>query len=103
MRVTIINVSLVPEDVDSVEDLFLIKRDLKTMDEGFQELGLETPEWISEKLLNITAEITSRVRAELQRQLRTDKARYAAMAPKEEVRSLLKAKITDLEKKLGSE
>lgn len=101
MRIRIVDITLVPEDVATVEDLFIAQKDLTTMDEGFQKLGLDTPEWISEKLLTVTNEITSRVRAELLRQLKTDKARYASMAPKEEVRTQLKSNIAELEKKLG--
>ncbi len=101
MRIGIVYVSLVPEEVDTVEDLFLIERDLATMDAGFQKLGLETPEWISEKRLTVNNEITSRVRAELLRRLKKDQARYESMAPKEEVRAQLRSNIAELEKKLG--
>ena len=101
MRIRIIDVSLVLEDVETVEDLFLVKRDLNTMDAGFQELGLDTPEWISEKQLAVGAEITSRVRAELQRQLKTSRARRSNLATADEKRLLLDSKIADLEKKLG--
>jgi len=101
MRIMIIDINLSPDDVASVEDLLLIKQQLKVIDDGFQELGLETPEWVSEKQLIITTEITSRVRAELLRQLKTRKARRSALATADEKRSILDTQITELEKKLG--
>jgi len=100
MRVTI-DVSLDVEDVEVVEDLFIVQRDLNTMDAGFQGLGLETPEWISEKQLAVGAEITSRVRAELQRKLKTYEARRSNLATAEEKRGVLDSQIADLKKKLG--
>lgn len=101
MRIMIVESTTPVEDVGTVEMLLLAKSQLKIIDEGYQELGLETPEWISEKQLEVAREITSRVRAELTRQLKGYKARRAAEAPKEERLSFLDTKITELEKKLA--
>jgi hypothetical protein len=100
MRVIIVESTTPVEDVGTVEMLLLAKNQLKVIDEGYQELGLQTPEWVSQKQLDVAQEITSRVRAELTRQLKTYKARRAAEAPKEERLAFLDTKITELEKKL---
>ena len=101
MRFIIIDISLAPDEVDCVEDLILVKEQLRVIDTGFQELGLVTPEWVSEKQLTVTTEITSRVRAELLRRLKTSKARRSALATADEKRSLLDTEIEELEKKLS--
>ena len=100
MRIMIIESTTPVEDVGTVEMLLLAKNQLKILDDGYQELGLEAPEWISEKQLEVIKEITSRVRAELTRQLKTLQARRAAEAPKEERLAFLDTKITELKKKL---
>lgn len=100
MRIIIIESTTTVEDVDTVEALILARNQLKVIDGGYQELGLETPEWIAEKQLEVAQEITTRVRSELLRRLKMAKARRAAEAPKEEKLGKLDATIADLEKRL---
>lgn len=100
MRVLIIESNTPAEDVGTVEMLLLAKNQLKVIDDGYQELGLGTPEWVSEKQLEVTQEITSRVRAELQRKLKTARGRRTALATADEKRVRLDTEIAELEKKL---
>ena len=73
-------------DQIELDDLVLAKDALITLDRGYQELGVDTPEWITDKLAAVSNEIVSRNRAELQRQLRAAKARRAALSTREEHR-----------------
>ncbi len=100
MRIMIIESTTSVEEVGTVEMLMLARNQLKIIDEGYQGLELETPEWIAEKQLAVAQEITSRVRADLMRQLKMAKARRSAEAPKEEKLAKLDAKIDMLEKML---
>lgn len=100
MRIMIIESTTSVEEVGTVEMLMLARNQLKIIDEGYQGLELETPEWIAEKQLAVAQEITSRVRADLMRQLKMAKVRRSAEAPKEEKLAKLDAKIDMLEKML---
>ncbi len=102
MRIMIIESTTPVDEVVGVETLMLARNQLKVIDDGYQELGLETPEWIAGKQLEVAKEITSRVEAELRRQLKMAKARRAAEAPKEEKIEKLDVTIVDLEKRLAT-
>lgn len=84
----------------SIEDLVLAKADLKTLDAGYQELGIDTPEWITDKLAVVSSEIINRNRAELMRRLKAAKARRVGLASVEEKRKGLDDEIEALEKQL---
>lgn len=84
-----------------MEDLILAKSALRSLDNGVQEAGIETPEWVTDKMALVTAEITNRNRVELQKRLKAVKARRSALATMDEKRSRLESEISDLEKKLG--
>lgn len=90
--------NLLAEDI-VIEDLILAKGNLTVLDAGFQELGIETPEWVTDKLNLVSAEIINRNRAELQRRLKAAKARRAALATVDEKRNALDAEIAALEQK----
>lgn len=100
MRIMIIEETTSVEEVGTVEVLMLAKSQLKVIDEGYQELGLATPEWVSDKALEVEREITSRVKAELQLRLKRSRARRAALATADEKRQSLDAEIVELEKRL---
>ena len=89
------------EEVPNVEELILAKAQLKTMDDGYQDLKLETPEWILDKLAETSREINNRVQGELQRRLRNAKARRSALRTADEKRKDLDDEIAALESKLG--
>jgi len=92
--------ALLAEDI-SIEDLILAKNDLKVLDTGFQEIGVESPEWVTDKLSLVSDEIVNRNRAELQKRLRAAKARRAALATPDEKRGALEREIEALEQKLS--
>lgn len=100
MKVLIVTESTDIEQ-NSVEELFIAKSQLKTIDDGYQEMKLDTPEWITDKLSTITREITLRVRSELQRKLRQAKARRSALKTADEKRKDLEDEIAALEVKLN--
>lgn|SRR5574343_412782 len=85
----------------TVEDLILAKSDLSIIDSGFQTMNMESPEWVTNKLSDVSGEITNRVRADLQKQLRAAKARREALATPDEKRKALEARIEALEKQLN--
>lgn len=89
-------------DVENVklEELMLAKFQLQTVDAGYQELKLETPEWILTKLDEVGHEINSRVRNELMRRLKAARARRANLLTADEKRALLDMEIADLENKV---
>lgn len=87
-------------DEVSIEDLILAKDGLSVLDAGFQELQIETPEWITDKLTLVSSEIINRNRAELQRRLKAAKARRAGLATVDEKRAALDAEIAALEQSL---
>lgn len=100
-RILVIIQNMDVEQVATVEELIVGKAQLETVDGGYQALGIETPEWVIDKLGETDREINSRVRGELQRRLRAAKARRAALRTREEQRSGLDSEIAELEKKLG--
>ncbi len=100
IRVIIVNIDTVVEDCAQVEDLMILDHQLKVLDESYQGLGLETPEWIVDKLAETGREVNLRVRSELQRRLKTAQARRAALATVSEKRDILDAQIKDIEGRL---
>ncbi len=100
MRIMIIESTTSVEEVGTVEALMLARYQLQVIDKGYQELGLETPEWVSDKMLDVEREITFRVKSELQRRLKTSKARRSALATADEKRATLDTEIAELEKRL---
>lgn len=91
----------VVEEIGTVEDLILAQQQMRTIDAGYQEIGLPTPEWVVDKLTEIGREITHRKEAELRYRLKTAKARRAGLATPDEKRKALDQEIEDLEKRLG--
>lgn len=84
----------------ALEDLFIAKNQLQVIDAGYQELKLAAPEWVTDRLGEISHEITSRVRAELQRKLKAAKARRSGLMTADEKRKMLDDEINELEAKL---
>jgi len=92
--------NLLTDGID-LEDLILARADLKALDEGYKETGLDTPEWVMDKLGLVSTEIVNRNRAELARALKNAKARRAALATMDEKRKALDDLITSLDQKLS--
>lgn len=88
-------------DVVSLPDLILAQEQLRILDAGFQGLGIEAPEWVTDKAFLISKEIVARNEAELRRQLRKFEQRRAGLATPEEQRSQLDQKIATLKAQLN--
>jgi hypothetical protein len=101
MKITMIVENTNVENIATVEELILAKSQLQTIDAGYQELGIETPEWVSNLLLSADHEITMRAKGELMKRLRAAKARKSALLSRDEKRAALDAEIAELESKLG--
>lgn len=99
-RLVIILENMQVEELSSVDELLLAKSQLQTIDAGYQEFKLPTPEWVIDKLTAVTGEITNRIRAELQRRLRAAQARRSSLRTAEEKRNSLDQEITELENML---
>ena len=84
-----------------VEELILAKSQLATIDAGYQELNLETPEWVSSRLLEVDHEINMRVKGELMRRLRAAKARRSSLLSRDDKKAAVEAEIAALEAKLA--
>lgn len=87
-------------DSVSIDNLILAKAALTNLAAGYQELGVETPEWVVDKFNQVSRELVERNRAELERRLRSAKARRAGLATAEEKRKGLDDEIAQLEAKL---
>jgi ABC-type phosphate transport system auxiliary subunit len=98
-RITInINVDVDTADMD---ELILNQAMLRLVNQGYEEAGIETPEYILDRLAAISREITERNRAELQKRLRTLKLKREGLKTREEKAKDMEAEIAELESKLG--
>ena len=88
------------DEVDTVEELLLGRAQLKTIDDGYQDLKLDSPEWVVEKLSAVDAEINLRVKGELMRRLKMARARRSALRTADEKRKALDDEIKELESKV---
>ncbi len=100
MRVIVVMENTTMDSISTVEELFLIQAQLKTIDSGYQEMKLETPEWVTDKLSETAHEIMTRVKGELLRRLKAAKARRSALQTPDEKRKNLDAEIEALEAQL---
>ena len=96
----IINIKAIVAEDTQLEDLFVVKSQLLTMDSGYRDLKLDSPDWITNKLDEVVREINGRVRAELTRRLKAAKSRHAALKSRDERRKDAEAEIAELEAKL---
>lgn len=100
-QILVVMQGTVAEEISTVEELILAQNQLKVIDQGYQDLKLDTPEWVMDKMTEVGHEINSRVRNELARRLRTAKARRSALRTADEKRASLDAEISELEQKLA--
>lgn len=82
------------------DELILAKGLLRMVDEGYQEAGVDTPTWVTDKLKNVSEEINRKNRAELEALLKKAQARRMALRTADEKRKALEAQISELEAKL---
>lgn len=97
----IINIRAIVAEDTQLEDLMIVKANLMTVDAGYQELKLASPEWVTDKLGEVSREILTRVRAALEARLKAAKARDAALKPKGELRRDIQDEIKELESQLA--
>jgi len=88
-------------ETNGVDDLIMTKVNLQSLDKGYQESGVESPEWIIDGINSLTREITNRNRAQLLGDLKRAKARREAVSTLDEKRKKLDNEIEQLEKKLA--
>lgn len=88
-------------EVLQVEELMVAQAQLQTIDAGYQDLKLETPEWVIDKLQEVATEIKLRVQSELARRLKVAKARRSNLRTADEKRRDLDLEIAELEKALS--
>lgn len=100
MRIIIINESFNPEEA-TLEELFLARDQLRIYDAGYQEIKMETPTWILDKMSSVSKDINHRAEATLTVALRKAEARRSALRTRDEQRSDADAEIAELRKRLG--
>ena len=88
-------------ETNKVDDLIIAKVALRNLDAGYQDAGIETPEWVIDGINDLEREITNRNRAQLTKDLKKAKARRYALASADEKRKTLDSQIAELEKKLA--
>jgi len=88
-------------ETNGVDDLIMTKVNLQALDKGYQESGVESPEWIIDGINSLTREITDRNRSQLIGDLKRAKARREAASTLDEKRKKLDSEIEALEKKLA--
>lgn len=84
-----------------IEELILAKAQLKTIDDEYQSMKLDPPEWVLERLHDVSHEISQRVQSQLKARLRNAKARREALRTNVEKRKDLDAEIKELEGQLA--
>lgn len=88
------------DELDTVEELMLVEANLESIDMGYQDRSLETPEWVIDRMALIRKEIDIRLETELRKRLRLAKIRRDGLKTRSEKRKDLDAEIKDLEEKL---
>ena len=96
-EISIITESFDVKEVNTVAELFLSRSQLRTIMSGYEELKLDTPEWVIDRVETIEREINLRVNSDLQLRLRQAKARRASLLTNEEKRASLDSEISMLE------
>ena len=97
----IINLKAIVIDTTDIENLMIVKNYLAVIDTEYQNLTLDTPEWVTDKLGEVAREINNRVTAELTLKLKQAKSRRSALKTADEKRKDLDVEIAALEGKLG--
>ena len=97
----LINLKAIEITTTDVEDLMIVKRQLMVIDEEYKCLIVDTPDWVTDKLDEVTKEITGRMQAELKRKLKAATVRRAALKTADEKRKDLDTEIEALTNKLA--
>ena len=84
-----------------VDEMIELKAAADLLEKGYKDAGLPVPEYVTEGQKNLTREIASRTRAELERALKSAKAKRESLKSAEEKRLAADKEIAELEAKLG--
>jgi len=82
---------------NTIEDLVAARGDLKTLAANFNDLSLEVPEWLSEKIAEVDLEVKSMSKAEKMATLKKLKAQSSALMSRDEKRKSIDDQIAALE------
>jgi hypothetical protein len=96
-----INLKAIEIDTTDIENLMIVKRQLMVIDEEYVSMSLTTPDWVLDKLGEVSREIKNRVEAELTRKLRNAESRRDALKTVSEKRDDLDKSIASLKAQLG--
>ena len=88
-------------DTNGIDDLILAKSGLQNLLNGYEDSGVDIPDWVIDGINSLNREIVNRNRAALEAQLKKAKASREALATVTEKRKSLDSKIAELEKKLS--
>lgn len=91
---------MVVRDVVSLEHLVAARCDLKHLAANYDDLKLDTPEWVVDMLKEVEREIGERTRAEKQARLKKLQARRAGLMTADEKRANLDKEIEELMKQV---
>ena len=84
----------------ALEDLVTLSAIGRAIQNEFEALNVELPEWFDSKMREIRKEITLRQADRLEKMLREKKSRLEALLPAEDKREALKNEIAKLEAQL---
>jgi hypothetical protein len=82
---------------NTIEDLIAVRGDLKNLAANFNDMSLEVPEWLSEKITEVEMEVKSLSKAEKLATLRKLKAQSSALMSRDEKRKAIDDQIAALE------
>lgn len=88
-------------DEMNLDELGLLAANLASVDLGYQEVGIDKPEWFDELRGEVKVTLELRIRADKQRQLKNLKARVEALKSTKDKRLEVEKQIAVLEKELA--
>jgi hypothetical protein len=91
---------LVVRSGTDVDVLIAARGDLKSLAQNYDDLKLDTPDWISDKIVEVENEIKSQVRADRLAQLKKLEAKKAALMSRDERRDLIDKQIVALKEQI---
>jgi hypothetical protein len=97
----LINLMAIEIDTTDIENLMIVKRNLMIIDEEYKSMSLSAPDWVLDKLGEVSREIKNRVEADLTRKLKNAESRRAAAKTMSEKREDLDAEIAALKAQLN--
>ena len=87
---------MIVEDTN-VEELMLSRAELLDIEMGYEHFGIDSPEWVTDKLMQVNSEIETKLKAQKLRKLKNLKAIRETLKTKTERRDETDAAIAELE------